>query len=171
MGSTTRGTAVTPCVDCWHSDRMTTSILTLGVFVLPAVVLALAIRMLLRARRSVSWPTVEATILESRVLERKKRTFEPSVVYVYATGGQRLTGRRLWVGLTFATSGGWAQRIVASYPVGTLVRAAVDPGDPGYSVLVTGLRFQHVAAVLLSAVFTIMGLVAVVASARAATPW
>jgi hypothetical protein len=96
-----------------------------------------------KARRSTAWPLLPATIVESRVL-KQGNTRKPRLAFDYQVAAQRHVGRRLWVGPTsISTSGDWADRVVARFPVGASVRVAVDPADASYAVLEPGLRAMH----------------------------
>lgn len=111
---------------------------------LPALpVLAWGALLLRRARSSVDWPLVPATIMESRVLQQGSAR-SPRLTFSYRIDAQGRVGHRLWVGpRSVAVTGGWADGVVARYPVGATVRVAVDPRDPGYAVLETGPRAMH----------------------------
>jgi len=96
-----------------------------------------------RAGRSSDWPVVPATILASRAVQQGSAR-SPRLEFAYSMAGQPRTGKRLWVGpRSIAVTGGWADRVVARYPMGAVVPAAVDPQDPGYAVLEPGLQAMH----------------------------
>ena len=113
--------------------------------------LALSIRVLLRARNSASWPTIDATVVEARVKESKKGTFQPIIRYEYFAGGEQQSSRRISGGLPISVSGNWAQRTVDEFRLGSRVHAYVDPRNPGYAVLRPGIRPVHVVLVVFSA--------------------
>lgn len=97
----------------------------------------------LRARRSAGWPVVPATITESRVVQQGNAR-SPRVAFDYRVAAQAQVGTRVWVGpRSIAVTGKWADRVAARYPVGAVVRAAVDPADPGYAVLEPGIKTLH----------------------------
>ncbi|MDB5967558.1 MAG: hypothetical protein JWQ90_8 [Hydrocarboniphaga sp.] len=111
-----------------------------------ALALVIATRLLARAKRSQSWPKVEGTIVESRVVG-KGNTHAPRVTYTYAVDGRSYVGRRVAVGWAFSATGDYAARFVAAHAKGSRVAVAVDPGNPSYSVLAAGIQFSHLMAV------------------------
>lgn len=112
--------------------------------VVPAVLsLAWGYGCVLRARRSVGWPAVRATITESRVVQQGNAR-SPRLKFDYLAAAQCHVGNRLWVGpRTIAVTGRWADRVTSRYPVGAVVRVAVDPADPAYAVLEPGIKPLH----------------------------
>jgi hypothetical protein len=118
--------------------------LVFNMIVVPALLtLAWAWWFVLRARRSTGWPVVAATITESRVVQQGNAR-SPRVAFDYLAGAQRHVGNRLWVGpRSIAVTGKWADRVAARYPVGAVVRVAVDPADPAYAVLEPGIQALH----------------------------
>ena len=121
---------------------------------IPMVVWAAATVLLLRAKRSSTWPRVEAVVVESRV-KRQGNTSKPIVVYTYAVDGQHCSGHRIIVGPSFSISGDWAKRTVERFPQGARVSASVDPARPTYSVLTPGVHGLHIVAVVVSSVFAV----------------
>ena len=123
---------------------MTFSPLILNMIVTPALLtFAWAYWFVLRARRSAGWPVVPATITESRVVQQGNAR-SPRLTFDYLAAGQRHVGNRLWVGpVPIAVTGQWADRVVSRYPVGAVVRVAVDPAAPAYAVLEPGVKAMH----------------------------
>ncbi len=138
---------------------MSVSSLIILTTVLPALpVFAWGALLLHRARGSVDWPVVPATIMESRVLQQGSAR-SPRLTFSYRVEAQGRVGHRLWVGpRSVAVTGGWADRVVARYPVGASVRVAVDPRDPAYAVLEAGPRALHWLPVAIAAVVLVAGL-------------
>lgn len=134
---------------------MITWISALFIYV-PALIVA--IRLLARARRSRSWPKVEGTIVESRVV-RRSNTSEPRVAYTYTVDGKSYVGRRIGVGwmLVAKGEGGSAERFVAAHAQGSRVAVAVDPRDPSYGVLATGFQPSHLMIIAFLVVFSLTG--------------
>jgi hypothetical protein len=118
--------------------------------------LIIAIRLLARAKRSRSWPKVEGTILESRVVD-KGNAHEPRVTYTYTADGKSYVGHRITVGWTLATTGKSAERLVAAHAKGSRVAVAFDPADPSYSVLATGFQASHLMIAAFLAAFSVTG--------------
>lgn len=106
-----------------------------------AALLLYTVRVVGRARSSRSWPTVQATVIDSRVVGSK--TFKPRIEYAYVIDGQRYTSRRISVGMAMSVSGNWAAEMVAACPTGSTMLVAVDPHDPAYAVMKTGLQGVH----------------------------
>ncbi|MCB9684129.1 MAG: DUF3592 domain-containing protein [Alphaproteobacteria bacterium] len=107
---------------------------------------------------SASWPTVDATITESRVDVQKHRrrsngrnrettTYEARIRYTYSAGGREHTHWRLafasdegYSGLGYLTAEQRANAMVADHPRGAHVQVAVDPSDPDVAVLHPGVQ-------------------------------
>ncbi|MEO7116844.1 MAG: DUF3592 domain-containing protein [Caldimonas sp.] len=114
-----------------------------------APMLAYVLWVVIRASKSKSWPTVEATVVDSRV-KGGGNTHAPLIEYSYVIDGQRYTSRRRSIGPAISVSGGWAAKIVAAAPKGSTIVASVDPRDPACAVLVPGIAGAHL---LMLAVF------------------
>ena len=108
---------------------------------------ALALRLLLLARQSATWPRVAATVTESRVEKRGPNATIAVIGYAYTLGGRQYIGRRVAVGVQPATTGSGAQRLVAQFPAGAAAEIAVRPDQPGYAVLRPGVQLLHVVLV------------------------
>ena len=96
----------------------------------------IALSLLLRARSSQCrhWPSVEGTVLESRVDDAHLEFMKPVLRYRYAVDG------RSYVGFRVAFSGyGISRRAMAElirpYALGQQVRVFYDPGNPASAVL------------------------------------
>lgn len=111
--------------------------------VLMGLAVILSARQIMRARQSSSWPTVDATVVDSRVVGGGKGS-RPKIRYRYQTADGSHESDRLVVGWTWNVSGRGPERIVEQFPKGSTVRVAVDPADQHYSVLLPGLRFHQV---------------------------
>jgi len=123
---------------------MDTRSLLLPLIAVPALLALAWFRwIVLRARRSTTWPTVPATMTESRVVQQGNAR-SPRLAFDYLASGQRHVGKRLWVGpRSIAVTGRWADRVAARYPMGAVVHVAVDPADPAYAVLEPGVKAVH----------------------------
>jgi hypothetical protein len=128
-------------------------------FLLQVLLAALATRLLVRAKRSRSWPTVEATIVESRI-KRRGANYEPQIVYAYAVDGKSYKSHRIAVGFSFARDKRSAERIAASYAKESRVVAAVDPKNHAYSVLARGIQTSHLVVAAFCSVLVLAGLFA-----------
>lgn len=98
---------------------------------------------LTEARRSKSWPTAEATVLSSSVVEHKGgrgTNYSPVIVYQYSVAHTRYTGNSIWLS-DFGADRAWAERIAEEYPNGAHVFAAYDPKNPARAVLKRGTNW------------------------------
>lgn len=129
--------------------------------VLPALLLlAWCSRLILKARRSLTWPRVDATVVGSLVV-KQGNTRSPRLAFDYEVAGQKHVGQRLWVGpRSLSVSGNWADRVTSRYPVGAMVKVAVDPTDAAYSVLEPGMQALHWLLLAAAAAFVVTGLFA-----------
>ncbi len=122
--------------------------LAIGAGVLAALYTA---RSISRARRSVDWPVVEATVTRSQVFTTTSTSVGrgqavsttmhehyPSVWYEYEVQGQRYRSKRIIFLRTNYTRGD-AEAAVARYPLGQRVKAFYSPANPKLAVLEPGL--------------------------------
>jgi hypothetical protein len=111
----------------------------------------MALRNLVRAKQSGSWPTIDATVIESRVVIVSKG-FRPKIVYRYQFGGRNYESARVMIGGMWGTSGDGSARLVQRFAKGSVAAVAVDPKSPNFSVLITGIRFHQVFTAICCAV-------------------
>lgn len=130
-------------------------------FAFTASLLLYALPLLRRARRSRNWPTVRATVLDGRIVQRGSTSFEPQIEYGYVIGGCQYVSRRSAVGLPLVASAKRATKVVRASPKGSAVVAAVDPADPRYAVLIPGIQGVHVMVVGVAANVVFVGWIAV----------
>jgi hypothetical protein len=97
-----------------------------------------------RAADSASWPTVQGTVIESRVVvttsTRKGRTqhsHSARMVYRYEVDGREYEAHRLSFRVHMGGEDA-AQETVAAYPVGARVDVRHSPADPSLACLVPG---------------------------------
>jgi hypothetical protein len=149
---------------------MSATLQALSIVAVLGLALLLPTRLILRARQSSSWPTVDATVLDARVVGTSKGS-RPKIRYRYQTPDGPRESDRLVVGWMWGMSGAGPQRIVGQFPKGATVRVAVDPADPRYSVLLPGLKSHQVLTAVGSVFFAIaMMLPLAVLLAGGATP-
>jgi Protein of unknown function (DUF3592) len=92
-------------------------------------------------RREESWARIEATIIESEVVEAfvwgggTTTYYAPKVRYRFSIDGTLHEGKRVQIDAGSNTSQSDVQEWVARYPVGATVLAYCDPKDPSLSVL------------------------------------
>ena len=110
------------------------------------------------ARRSASWPRVNATIVVSRV-ERPSKATSASIAFTYTVDGCAYTSRRIAIGPNVSTTGDHAERMVAAFPVGSSVPIAYDPRKPSYGVLLPGVLPRHFFVVMAAAVLVVLAVV------------
>lgn len=98
-----------------------------------------------KARRSLSWPSVEGVISHSAVLLSTQQTssstnaavYKADVAYRYKLKGRDYSSSRITL-MDYSSTGGRAEAIVARYPDGAAVSVYYDPADPSDSVLEPG---------------------------------
>ena len=96
--------------------------------------IALALWLRSHARRCVHWPSVEGVILESRVDDAHLEMMKPVLRYRYEVNGRSHVGFRVSFS-GYGISRDSMQRLIAPYPMGSIVRVHYDPDDPGCAVL------------------------------------
>jgi len=118
-------------------------------FFLGGFALFIGVREIVGARSSRNWPSVDGTVIRSKVRVSESRgtdssgkstttyDYEADIGYRYAVGdGAALQGDRLSFG--GLTNRAIAERTVKKYPVGATVKVYYDPGKPEQSVLEPG---------------------------------
>ncbi len=99
-------------------------------------------RSVVRQIYAVGYPTATGTITQSEVETirgRRSRTYRPTIKYKYTVEGQEYVGERYRYG-QFSSAKKWAERIVASHPVGSPFEVYYAPTDPSDAVLTVGLE-------------------------------
>ncbi|TDA67092.1 MAG: DUF3592 domain-containing protein [Chloroflexi bacterium] len=140
-----------------------------GVFAL--VFTVVGIIMIVRSRQdknklqqSLSWPSVDGTVLESRVITSPSTdddggvdTYRPYVKYEYEVGGTKYTHDKMRLGMVFSTSKlKTSQEAVVRYPVGRAVKVFVNPANPADSVLEQ--KGSSTATLIIGIVLLVIGL-------------
>jgi len=123
----------------WHLAFRGLGCLFAGVGALVALYMARAV---FRARRSVSWPVVDGTVVRSEVVTETTgngiTTYDPEVSFEYEVAGQRYRSRRIiFVDINYGRDA--ARATVDRYPVGSRVSARYDPRNPKIAVLEPGM--------------------------------
>jgi hypothetical protein len=124
----------------------------------------------IQANRSSSWPTVEGTVTESKVVQRTgrrgRKTDIPSITYRYSVGGVEHLGTRLFFGSRYpeswTTGAKWTtdtKAYIGRYPLGASLQVHYDPDDAATSVVEAGLKSAIVLPVVLSILFIAAGVV------------
>ncbi|MCA9148699.1 MAG: DUF3592 domain-containing protein [Planctomycetales bacterium] len=104
----------------------------------------LGFRDLYRAHLSVDWPVANGTLVESQVIEvrrrqRGMRSYKASIRYDYAVDGQQFQGTRVAFGDSSWINRDYAQTTVNRYRSGSAVEVHFMPGSPSVSVLEPGV--------------------------------
>ena len=133
---------------------MSATLQALSIVAVLGLALLLPTRLITRARQSRSWPTVDATVVDARVVGTSKGS-RPKIRYRYQTSDVPHESDRLVVGWMWGVSGAGPERIVGQFPKGATVRVAVDPAAPRYSVLLPGLSGHQVLTATGSVFFAI----------------
>lgn len=110
------------------------SLFALAALLSGLALLALALWMRRRAAQCAHWPSVEGTVLESRVDDAHLEFMKPVLRYQYTVDGRR------YVGFRVAFSGYGISRpsmaaLIRPYPAGRTVRVFYDPRRPASAVL------------------------------------
>ncbi|MFP2958437.1 DUF3592 domain-containing protein [Myxococcus sp. 1LA] len=98
-----------------------------------------------------SWPSVQGTITRSEVeavRSNKSTTYGLKVAYTYSVDGQHYEGSRARPAMWRSGGRGFAEELVARYPLGATIPVYYRPGQPSEAVLQTGMDG--------SALFTLM---------------
>ena len=102
------------------------------------------------AKQAATWPTVRGKIVKSEVEEYQERdedsdgrvrwrtAYRPKVEYTYAVNGRELRGNQISYGMTVTAGKGYAEKVVAKYPVGVEIDVHYDPKEPSNSALTAG---------------------------------
>jgi hypothetical protein len=105
--------------------------------------LAYATRLLVKSNRAKSWPTVQGTVLDSRIRESYSSGEEKSeqiyILYEYAVNGESLRSSVWRLGnVSTSSRSKIAKEILARYPIGARVMVRVNPENPKDAVLEPG---------------------------------
>jgi len=119
-------------------------------YIIPAILAAIAVLMIgfgisnvLKARETVSWPTVQGAVVESAVQLRraKNKYYEWRVCYSYTANDNSFTGTRACIGTGGVVA---AQSVVEDlarkYPEGAPISVSYHWTNPKESVLFPGVR-------------------------------
>ena len=115
---------------------------SLLVFVGALVFLGYMARVYSQAEAVRQWPTAQGEILKTWVSVRSDSEddeYVPEVRYRYTVEGQTYTGDRLRAAPVSAGSRNGAERMLAAYPQGAVVRVYYNPQNPAESVLEPGV--------------------------------
>lgn len=123
------------------------------------------------AYASADWPTVEGTIVESRVDRSRsirqggslskgshRRTFSAHVVYRYTVDGVPIDGENVAFGQHSSSSHTKMQQIANRYPAGKTVLVAYKPDDPFVAVLEPGATHESYFLLWFGGIFAVAGL-------------
>lgn len=123
-------------------------IVCIGFFALVFVIVGVV--MIVRSQRdkakmhqAQNWPSVDGTVLESRVItstssddEGGSDMYRPYVKYEYEASGGKYTNDKMSLGMVYSTSNQKkSQETVARYPAGKAVKVYVNPANPAESTL------------------------------------
>lgn len=141
-----------------------------GVFaVLGVGLLIFGLRERKKARATEAWPTVNGTIVSSK-LEKNTRTdrrdgrtythttYAPVVEYTYEVGGKTYQGNHIFPGATMSYDLGTAQNIVNRYQLGLPATVHYDSANPTEAVLEVKAKGGNL-FVIIGAVFAVLGII------------
>jgi hypothetical protein len=122
-----------------------------------------------KAKAAEAWPTVNGTIVSSR-LDQNTRTerrdgrtytrtsYAPVVEYTYGAGGRTYQGNRIFPGSTMSYDLGTAQNIVNRYQPGSTAAVHYDPANPVEAVLEVKAKGGNL-FMIIGAVFAVIGII------------
>lgn len=133
-------------------------------------------RQLQYARASNSWPTVQGTVLSSRVESHRKTSgrkhrhrktvYRADVRYSYTVDGNPFTSNVVWFGQGESSSRSRAAEIVRYYRPGAKVQVFYKPSDPGVAALRPGGSRGPLLTLGLGALGLVAGVVSLVLGYR-----
>ncbi len=130
-----------------------------GVFIMVGIIMmARGIRDVLRARQSVEWRPVPATIVVSRAVYGSEGTSKPEVSFSYSVADIGYKANTVYFGQGISVGGGGLlARILERYPIGARVTAYYSPEDPSLAVLEPGFRKTSLTFIAFGWLFFAMG--------------
>lgn len=96
---------------------------------------------MVRQEQAARWPIVQGTVIRSEVeaVRSKGIKYVPKVVYTYSVDGQPYEGSRYRFSAFRSEKPGYAEEVVARYPVGARVPVYYRPGQPSETLLQPGV--------------------------------
>lgn len=133
------------------------------------VIFFLGLRYLRLAKASAGWPATQGSITTARVRVddrgESSESYHPEITYSYSVMGTSYEGSRRIIGATRGYSNRrGAEAFLQAYPVGQQVTVYYDPQKPSEAVLEAGTTRGAIGTLIISAVFTLIGLIALGAS-------
>lgn len=129
-----------------------------------ALLFGIYILQLPMAAASLSWPTVEGSILSSEVYEQCCGEYSegwfPKVSYRYSVAGKEYISDKVeFVSMGDGNTSYFALQVIRRYPVGKQVKVYYNPLDPDVAVLEPGIPDNHYFFHLILTVTTLAALV------------
>ena len=129
-----------------------------------------------KANDSESWPTVEGTVLESKVVKKEEKNddgettimYTADVAYRYDFGGRSYKSAKVSHVKSSSSSSAEAETTAARYAPGRRVRVFVNPSDPSDAVLETSAGGGPVLGIVFGVIFMLVGVGVIVAGRRPA---
>jgi hypothetical protein len=112
--------------------------------------------MISRCIDSEGWPRVDCDILESQVQFSGKGRYWPKIKYKYSVNGLPYEGNAV----RFGGPPTWkptAEKICRKYSTGATARVSIDPEMPERSVLIPGISFELIVALIVMIGFMLLG--------------
>ena len=101
------------------------------------------VKYLRKARSTLEWPQVNGIVFKSEVVSWADSDgdtmYGPRVEYEYSVKGAILHGQRVFVGMGGSSAPGYAEEIVARYPLESSVKVSYNPEDSSDAVLEPGI--------------------------------
>lgn len=106
-----------------------------------------------------SWPSVQGTITRSEVdavRSNKTTTYGLKVAYTYSVDGQQYEGSKARPSMWRTGDRGFAEELVARYPLGATIPVYYRPGQPSEAVLETGMDGSQLFTLMLLMPFNLV---------------
>jgi len=119
------------------------------------------------------WPTAQGVINDATVVLQgygRSAYWLPAISYAYSVTGREFVGGRIRFGYIGTRGRGAAERMIAPYPVGSVVAVRYDPQDPQSSVLEADrVTSNYLIGAICGAVVLALGLAIVVLNLQGTT--
>ena len=120
------------------------------------IIAAVGINALIQIYESHTWPsvfgTIEATELQTSS-RRRVGKYSPRITYSYTIDGKSYQNNRISKTDFSSDLGGWAKKMIASYPSGKIVKVYYNPSNHRDSLLQPGIHWHTFVPFAVGAVF------------------
>jgi hypothetical protein len=133
--------------------------------ILGAMALCYGTIVIIRAKASTHWPTVQGKVIFASMRTDSggdNTTYHADIQYDFCVDGVTFTGKRVAYGDYGSSDTQHAERVLSRYPVGTKVAVYYMPDRPEECLLEPGLRFQSLSIMGFGLLFFAVGYRAIV---------